>query len=188
MDGINDDPNYWELDDVTADIYTFKHKTKLGRVFIASPYGMAGDCLWIRENWFVGKVYDRISPAILPNNKVPGHEIKRGYNADGPKPDWAGKTRPSIHMPRWLSRISVELTGVTVERLHDITEGGAKREGVKAGKFITGPGQHEYQLELNPHGSYIDGFRFTWCELNGMASWDANPWVWVLSFKLKKSK
>jgi hypothetical protein len=189
LDVINDYPNSWELADVTADVFAFKNRS--GELLcIVSPYGMAGDSLWIRENWFVGKSYDNIKPRDLPRPVDMGHEINHGFEADGPKPDWAGKTRPSIHMPRWMSRIEIELTGVTVERLHQITEGGAKREGVKAGKFRMGPNTEkgQYQLELNPHGSYVDGFRFTWAQLNGLASWDLNPWVWVLSFKLKKSK
>lgn len=74
--------------------------------------------------------------------------------------------RPSIHMPRWASRITLEITGVRVERLQDISEPDAKSEGAD-----------------NINGEYAEGFAVLWESINGPGSWDANPWVWVVEFR-----
>ncbi|OVE45700.1 hypothetical protein CBW21_22155 [Chromobacterium violaceum] len=76
--------------------------------------------------------------------------------------------RPSIHMPRWASRILLEITDVRVERLQDISEEDAVAEG--------GPVDH-------PNGTARGWFEQLWEKLNGAGSWDANPWVWVIEFK-----
>lgn len=80
--------------------------------------------------------------------------------------------RPSIHMPRWASRIDLEITRVWVERVQDITDFNAFQEGVKseAGR-ITGP----YCM------SFKQGFYNLWQSIYG--TWDANPWVWVYEFR-----
>lgn len=76
--------------------------------------------------------------------------------------------RPGIHMPRWASRISLEVKAVRVERLHDISEADAEAEGVDP----RGDGSARYRA----------AFRLLWCEIYGHASWDANPWLWCVSF------
>lgn len=130
---------------------------------VTSPYGEIGDTLWVRENWYVGAGYDDVKPIQLPRAK----NVKRGYMADGEKPEWAGKTRPSIHMPRWLSRIELEIEDIRLERLHDITEESARREGVTV------------------VGSAVISFNTLWQSLNGPDNWALNPWIWVIKFTLK---
>jgi hypothetical protein len=129
-------------------------------------YGQAGDRLWVRESfdvWMRGE--DAGSPRIIK------------YMADGETHNrpW----RPSIHMPRSLSRITLEITDVGIQRLQDISEQDAQAEGVggmRDMRFMTALGNiHSSGHRLN----FID----LWNSINGADSWDANPWVWVVSFK-----
>lgn len=135
-----------------------------GRVRWDCPYGQPGDRLWVREAWQAELRWDWTAP----------RDIKRGSPiyfefGDEAVPACAGKKRPSIHMPRWASRITLEVTSVRVERLQDISEDDAYAEGVKHSE----------------HGGITarDGFRRLWESINGAGSWDTNPWVWVVEFK-----
>ncbi|HGM6832005.1 TPA: hypothetical protein ACKQCE_000539 [Serratia marcescens] len=136
---------------------------------LGCPFGQVGDRLWVRETF----------AAFDADWKHPGkpHDLKDGpwpnvvYPASVAKiPD--GTCRPSIHMPRWASRITLEITAVRVERLNDISEEDAKAEGVKAGVC---PG-HEHMM-------HQVAFRELWQSIYGEESWRANPWVWVIEFK-----
>lgn len=86
------------------------------------------------------------------------------YKADGEVIGW--RPHPSIHMPRWASRISLEITGIRCERLKDISKTDAKAEGEPA--------------EATKAREW---FASLWESINGTGSWDANPWVWVVSFR-----
>ena len=94
-----------------------------------------------------------------------------------------GKWRPSIHMPRWASRITLEITDVSVFRVQDITEETAKREGLLT------PDEYEELVERSadapcePGPLYRDTFERTWCNIYGPESWAANVWVWGVGFK-----
>lgn len=140
------------------------------------PYGAVGDRLWVRETWSPCSTFD------------PSEETGAIYRAEpwrnGVEPSI--KWTPSIHMPRWASRITLEITGVRVERLHDISNSDIVAEGFEA----TGAAQRM------PDGSYAVAGRFEgtvstlrqlfsmkWTEINGAGSWAANPWVWVIEFK-----
>lgn len=115
-----------------------------------------GDRLWVRETWAkAGEVGDRVE-----------------YRADNPDPESA-RWRPCIHMPRWASRITLEVTGVCIDRLQRISEADAKAEGVDPYEQPCGP--------AHPHAL---AFRELWDSFNGKrAPWASNPWVWVVSFK-----
>ena len=99
----------------------------------------------------------------------------------------ARSTIPSIHMPRWASRITLEITEVRVERLNDISEADAKSEGVQPYIFGHGPvSDSAYNAEGGYHNGrgYRDGFEILWDSINGKKHpWDSNPWVWVIAFK-----
>jgi hypothetical protein len=135
---------------------------------IPCPYGQPGDRLWVREAWCKfpedsrdgngAQTYYRADPS---NTTA---EASRVMNRNGVK--W----RPSIHMPRSLSRITLEITDVRVERLQDISEADAEAEGFELGSP---------PCIYNPTGWY----RSLWEEINGAGSWGANPWVWAVSFK-----
>lgn len=131
---------------------------------IRCPYGQPGDRLWVREAWRVEKFIDNLAPREL----AAGCSVV--YEASGEAPAWRGKQRPSMFMPRWMSRITLEVTGVRVERLQDISEADAKAEGC--------PGTAPMGFCL----SRIE-YRELWESINGAGSWATNPWVWVVEFK-----
>lgn len=122
-----------------------------------SPFGAVGDRLWVRETW------------ARYNIDQNSHDM--AYRATTPD-DWPkeGRWRPSIHMPRWASRITLEITGVRVERLNDISEDDAKAEGAPTECCVIGD-------------KHFLGFRSLWRSIYGADSWQANPWVWVIEFK-----
>lgn len=186
LEYVNRDPDNFRLDYLKGDpvagwIACFVSKASGYKTNIKSPYGGPGDILWVRENWFTVPCYDSMRPAAVPEGE------RVGFIADGPKPDWAGKTRTSLYLPRWLARTELVITELGLEQLHSITEKGAELEGVPKGIFRDGPetAARQFHLELNMHGSYRDGFKWIWATLNGRDSWELNPWVWVISFKLK---
>lgn len=150
------------------------------------PYGKIGDRLWVRET-FQGPLLEseeqedefRHSPDIY---KKPGFCAYRAtdtldaIDSDGRELGW----RPSIFMPRWASRILLEVTGVRVEKLRDISESDAKAEGARSADPATGR-----ECILDPSiGSYRLHYRDIWEYINGPGAWDANPWVWVIEFKV----
>lgn len=126
------------------------------------PYGRPGDRLWVRETF---AVYGDEKMAVIHYRADRPHHV--GQKGMGYK--------PSIHMPRWASRILLEITAIRVERLQDITEQQALAEGVAS-----------CAQDLDPDGNgYSPGelFSILWSSINGTDSWNANPWVWVVEFK-----
>ena len=127
------------------------------------PYGVVGDRLWVRETWAeVGTndpgltVYRADYPECVPShyeNVPPASEVT-----------W----KPSIHMHRHRSRITLEITGIRVERLNEISEADVVAEGIASA----------------PAGEYgMAAYRSLWNTINGPGSWEANPWVWVIAFR-----
>jgi hypothetical protein len=142
-----------------------------------------GDRLWVREAFSLHRAHGQDFPpggydhgkrwgpwSGLPISVSPDKTqvayFREGFDRAGP-PKW----RPSIHMPRWASRIALEVTGTRIERLHDINEIDAIAEGVTAGKY-TG-------LERANARTYSDIFESN----NGQGTWEVNPWVQVTEFK-----
>ncbi|OXR48134.1 hypothetical protein PuT2_14010 [Pusillimonas sp. T2] len=144
----------------------------------ACPYGQPGDRLWVRETWMPDTPRDGtwadtqfFGCGMSPLSDIP--ELYRKPEHCLYRATWNGVGmvgwKPSIHMPRWASRITLEITGVRVERLKDISEDDAYAEGVKHSE----------------HGGLTarDGFQRLWESINGAESWDKNPWVWVVQFR-----
>ena len=161
---------------------------------IHCPYGKPGDRLWVREtwNWFDPEQIpaDRIGPRAPFTGIAGGSRAIRwaaAFAADGalPYPGYDGRDhwRPSIHMPRWASRITLEVVGVRVERLQGISEEDAKAEGAWGpDDSIVGKVAEHFGCDvLSVHPSLA--FRMLWEQINGRDSWAANPWVWVVEFK-----
>ncbi len=140
--------------------------------YFSSPYGKPGDRLWVRETWRQFQSVDECgcseSPCGCPDN---GSAI---FRADGS--DSEAKWRPSIHMPRWATRITLEITDVRVDRLQDISEADAKAEGVMSEQEAAASGLAWFDKPRR-------AFWFLWKAINGTDSWDANPWVWVIEFR-----
>lgn len=157
------------------------------------PYGGPGDRLWVRETWRPWGWDDDQTPYCLLKYRADGGEGRTEmprskilqwaaeYDAIHPgdeaaKVAWWDRWRPSIHMPRWASRILLEVTDVRVERLQAITEEGARAEGVEPAPFCKSG---------RPVGMWhVETFECLWDEINSKrAPWGGNPWVWVVSFK-----
>lgn len=183
---INEQPDRWTLDNlldgdgenpkVTA---RFRYLSSDRFVTVTCPYGAPGTTLWVREHFYVGKGYNGVKPRDLP---PPGASLKVWYEADGQVPDWCGFRRISLHMPYGLSRNKLLLKTVGLERVGDLTEAGAKREGMVRG-WLIGPINNPTQFIPHPDGTYMAGFRWTWQTLNDPKDWVKNNWVWVLNYK-----
>jgi hypothetical protein len=138
------------------------------------PYGAPGDRLWVRETIRRGPV--------LQDGLI-GRRDTATYAADGaPTPldtwPWQRPVLPGIHCPRGLSRITLEVTGVRVERLQDISEDDARAEGVTP--TICLPGDVV---------AYGPAFAHLWDSINRTrAPWDSNPWVWVIEFHAREGR
>ncbi|EAX3090790.1 hypothetical protein GSO54_004822 [Salmonella enterica] len=139
-----------------------------------SPYGKPGDRIWVRETFRVHSratdVATLVYRASVRNSWT--EQTHRVPVAVCNTPATPEKWTPSIHMPRWASRILLEITDVGVERLRDLSEEDAKSEGITppAGGVLPG---WEYRIN----------FRDLWMDIYGTDSWEANPWVWVIEFK-----
>lgn len=171
--------------------------------WVPCPYGVPGDRLWVRETWRTERRFDSVAPKAVPPESL----IQHAEEEPEPSRGVYGKTRPSIYMPRWASRITLEVTGVRVERLQSISEEDAKAEGVDlpyidreapdwdwtlcstcggTGLF-TDIRQETYGVLPDTDCTRCDTaakrYRWLWESINGAESWVANPWVWVISFR-----
>lgn len=140
----------------------------------ACPYGLAMDRLFVKEPWRVAECYDGMTGKQL------GEIISR-RNIEYSSGDQflgcvRGRYRHARFMPRWASRITLEITGVRVERLNEISEADAEAEGV------SGSAGGSWGRE-----GLIEDFAQLWESINGPDSWDANPFVWVLEFQRVES-
>ena len=144
------------------------------------PYGQPGDRLWVREthmNWW------KLDPANPEGPRLFSHVA--AYAADGYELEPGERWIPSIHMLRAASRILLEITGVRVERLQDISEADARAEGIEC---MAGDPECGYRNYLDQSGkdwtlSPRESFQSLWESINGPASWSANAWVWPLDLR-----
>ncbi|EAO1258419.1 hypothetical protein JGX82_003877 [Salmonella enterica] len=152
-----------------------------GDIWFACPFGEVGDRIWVRETWQV--IHDHIdesshveyrtyAPSIPKEKDRYWHAVYAEHFGDESREDRGFPWRPAIHMPRWASRITLEITDVRVERLRGLSEEDAKSEGIipSAGGVLPG---WEYRIN----------FRDLWMDIYGTDNWEANPWVWVIEFK-----
>lgn len=173
------------------------------------PYGQPGDVLWVRESWGVGSRSDPFqgsvdgiefkadSKFIDDIESLPLHSFENFDYGNYDKSGW----RPSIHMPKAIARIWLQVESVRVERLQDICQHDAGEEGVEyfnvdwdafeGGELLADytnytwrddPTYEDYHFPTfaNP----VDSFRTLWQSINGAESWQANPWVWAIQFKV----
>lgn len=146
------------------------------------PLGSIGERIWVRETFSCIGNEDG-HPVDANSNLCSREDAQRIYRASAIQNpgnyglwtspdgfDFEGSWTPSIHMPRWASRITLEITDVRVERLNNISECDAKAEGGPTECTLIGD-------------KYFPGFRSLWKSIYGEESWAANPWVWVIKFK-----
>jgi hypothetical protein len=164
----------------------------------ACPYGKVGDLLWVRESYTLGTIPVALKGAdYLKRGDETGDVdwcLAAWYEGDPHPGGWfapLGK-KPSIHMPRWASRLTLRITDVRVEQLQSISARDAVAEGVgswrdgwdrktSAEMFLSvGAGMHG---DINKQGVARTLYRALWESINGSGSWEANPWVWVVEFE-----
>ena len=167
------------------------------------PFGAVGDRIWVRETWSsdFANYYpnDRVWYAADNNRQLDIEVVDGVRGIYSPESDVHVPFRwqPSIHMPRWASRILLEITDVRVERLNAISEEDAQSEGVHtevwdqtvvARNYAAIDEFFQFWSEDMPHyvemnQLYRSSFRSLWESIYGAENWQANPWVWVIEFK-----
>lgn len=167
--GEREDGSKWPWSEDAEHAFDFWHPC---------PFGSVGDRIWVRET-FQGPLFDFDLMDSYCKDSTPFEKSEFCvYKADGvPAPEFYDADdelhccwRPSIHMPRWASRILLEITDVRVERLKSISDRDALREGCSAADMKSGD-------------CVADVFARLWASIFGSDSWNANPWVWVIEFK-----
>lgn len=163
------------------------------------PYGQPGDRLYVRETWAAYWGPPALGARVVTDAAVRQSDgsiahasaaeplsVRYAADMDGEAP-FGRKWKPSIHMPRWASRITLEVTGVRVERLQDISENDAVAEGIRQHGEKCG---WVNECQLSDGKRHFDSsaygmYRQLWDDLNAARGygWDANPWVWMIEFR-----
>ncbi|WP_130835341.1 hypothetical protein [[Erwinia] mediterraneensis] len=148
------------------------------------PYGKPGDILWVRETW---------RGPMVPEDKVCAYERDPvafrtpefcQYRADSagldhnPEAEQFG-WQTAIHMPRWASRINLEITAVRAQKIQDITDDEIMAEGVQTDTHFL---NNFFTMSMNAE-SPKEAYRKAWQKQYGATSWEVNPWVWVIEFR-----
>lgn len=170
--GVTDTPGY---DFRFRDRRLFWHNYRAAD-FIARrcPYGKPGDRLWVRETFCVVDDTEHGGERWVDYRATPRYSEHHPAGWDSaPNDAEALKWKPSIHMPRWASRITLEVTDIRVERVQDIGTLDAMAEGAAPLPVVGGT------------ASYTHGFRVLWDSINAKRGygWDVNPWCWVVTFR-----
>jgi hypothetical protein len=142
---------------------------------VRCPYGQPGDQLWVREAFRFDAMWDARPPRDVPR-LYGGEQSDVFYEARAY--DWGrpGRLRPGMFMPRWASRITLNVTDVRVQRLNDTSEADATAEGSQEPSLVP---------LIGACWSERDAYAKLWEHINGPGSWEANPWVWAVSFTLE---
>lgn len=145
-----------------------ERKNQYGEWHITCP-GFVGCIWWVRETYTMAQ-------RIMSLAYTPSYRADEGVTENNTMPDgkFPWKWTPAIHMRREHSRITLEVTGVRVERVREISEEDAKAEGITAPMYPS-----------NGEPTYRFAYRYLWNDLNAKRGfgWEKNPWVWVLEFK-----
>lgn len=156
------------------------------------PFGVVSDRLWVRETHHVPDFLKDYEQDELSRGLITRDDLGMSYKADAPHmtPADGGWTSP-VAMPRWASRLVLEITDIRIERVQGISESDALASGLIVQKCQQGS-----QWFLNPTSNmrsnvfhrdeWIGGFASYWDSLNGKLSFNDNPWVWVIEFKVIK--
>lgn len=183
--GMENDPTCWGFESDDCERWALQGDDECRQ--IPCPYGRPGDQLWVREAFSGPYCMEKQEgiPSLPPKDWPECSDL--WYWSDG-SPDHGDWTRPkpSIHMPRWASRILLEVVSVRVERLNDISASDAMAEGIErpqGGTYrdygVLPESNEGYDYCTSPTAS----FKTLWKSINGAGSWDENPFVWVVTFK-----
>lgn len=175
---VNQDPDNWicvaTYHILTNDTFEacFENIKTKERIFIKCPYGLYGDVLWVRETWCLPSLYDGFEK---------DYYFKAGFNPTVIDNRNASQSwRPSIHMPKEAARIWLQVEEIRVERLNGISTADVFAEGMQyKPEDLTGTKDGWSQF-----AAIEKRFQKLWNKINGPESWDANPWVWVIKFKV----
>ncbi|WPM83115.1 hypothetical protein R5W60_21715 (plasmid) [Brucella pseudintermedia] len=210
-------------DEIEWDTFKGEFRWKGQDTFVGNgrPRISIGDRLYVREAWRVSRMHDQVAPRDLKprtmtvffeaggsiaNQDAPGDWKPAVWPEIGERPDWAGKFRQAMHMPRWASRITLEVTDVRIERLQDISEADAIAEGIyrvdpteeeiasgectrddfvfiapgtRSGIGITKEQRDRENWGPTPQFAY----GLLWDSINGPGAWKENPWVAAYTFR-----
>lgn len=139
------------------------------------PYGQPGDRLWVRETL---KTHNHFGFPLGVCTQLQGYGGQRVWSYAADEIENPTGTRPSIHMPRWASRITLEITKIGVERLQEIHHNlhDLEAEGVTLSPSTLYP-------DCNRSDKLEQVYAKLWDSINGAGAWDKNPWVWCISFR-----
>jgi hypothetical protein len=200
--------------DVLGHVFHFRSDGSVRSHAAPSPWQRvkAGDRLWVREEWRVSRKWDATKPSGLPARTMSvmftaGGSVANTATGWGPDlewppagdfPDWAGRRRASMHMPRWASRLTLIVTSTKIEPLWNISERDAMAEGVELESadppfyYVPGIMPHditavgiEERSDLMPHA--VQCFRKLWIHINGREAWESNPGVVAITFRVIKA-
>ncbi len=189
----NENPDLWRYEGLCTDKedsyfgchffeYLDINGKSLGKYNPIEPKYNVGDILWVRENLYqngeLGLEYS------TDNEAIDEDIIPVDYGPYGG--EYSFRTIPNIHMPKWACRIFLKVKSVKVERLQDISENDAIKEGIKPTWITENQSETKYKNYINDGtGSKdpIESFTSLWIEINGEDSWNKNPFVWVIEFE-----
>jgi len=195
LEKINENPGRWTLnpkkwknvDGHVAAAFTDYDADET--IMVRCPYGDVGDLLWVREKFAHGQKGILDNPEELYVTFFNGDQIysKGGYAKTPVMPTDKSRSgikwKPSIHMPKWASRIWLQNTSIIVDQLHDITEEEAIKEGVEF-DWSEGKQYKNYQNDQFEFADPRDSFKSLWIKIHGLDSWNKNPYVWAPSFSI----
>jgi hypothetical protein len=157
-------------------------------------YGQPGDVLWVREKFActIGQFDPETTLSYFADSFhwsfYPGHNMHGKSSCQWHDEDIAKevKWKPSIHMFKDYARIWLQVEEIRVERLHDISEEDAKAEGIMPyyDEMVSGMRFTHQNGQLSNSFTAKEEFEKLWCKINGRESWEANPWVWVVEYKV----
>lgn len=159
-------------------IYCLEHLENGERIPCPKPPYLPGDRLWVRETWAAPHKFDHLPPRLIP----PDASFHYAATEDRGGLRW----RPNIHMPRSASRITLEVTDVLAEQVQDISEEGVLAEGLW--KCDCGCGTWSGHGGMYQRTDPIAAYQTLWDGIYGPDSWESNPWVWAISFKVLEVK
>ncbi|HHX3102348.1 TPA: hypothetical protein ACU8I5_003320 [Klebsiella pneumoniae] len=177
--GSDDGKYFWSLSDACG--------LKIRSKSFTCPFGSVGDRIWVREAF---RVHSRATDVATLVYKASERNSWTEQTHRVPvsvcnKPATPEKWTPSLHMPRWASRILLEITDVRVERLNAISEEDAEAEGIDMEALYDSQDCYDCIANHNMTGrpTVTGAFKYLWESIYGEEGWKSNPWVWVIEFK-----